>query len=262
MKKIPYISCGEDVTKAFSLKLRGKVMEVHSQSVYFEIQDYSLILCCSEHFGRIPFALSFGEDSLVQLRSMVRFGMNAVFLHDGIYLSEAGVQLIPGEIDLCCGDDSVLAPLFRTFADACRTQNLPLCTQTLLCMLGLGQGLTPSADDRILGFIYAFVRAEPTGVFKTELCRIISELSRERTGAISHTYLNAVCENKEFQLLQNLYESILQKRDLRADIYRLTGVGNTSGKEMVKGMLLYFGTVHHQKISMEDIYLKYQEGTI
>ena len=31
---------------------------------------------------------------------------------------------------------------------------------------------------------------------------------------------------------------------------------------MVKGMLLYFGTVHHQKISMEDIYLKYQEGTI
>lgn len=221
MKKIPYISCGEDVTKAFSLKLRGKVMEVHSQSVYFEIQDYSLILCCSEHYGRIPFALSFREDSLVQLRSMVRFGMNAVFLHDGIYLSEAGVQLIPGEIDLCCGDDSVLAPLFRTFADACRTQNLPLCTQTLLCMLGLGQGLTPSADDRILGFIYAFVRAEPTGVFKTELCRIISELSRERTGAISHTYLNAVCENKEFQLLQNLYESILQKRDLRADIYRL-----------------------------------------
>ena len=91
-------------------------MEVHSQSVYFEIQDYSLILCCSEHYGRIPFALSFGEDSLVQLRSMVRFGMNAVFLHDGIYLSEAGVQLIPGEIDLCCGDDSVLAPLFRTFA--------------------------------------------------------------------------------------------------------------------------------------------------
>jgi len=86
MKKIPYISCGEDVTKAFSLKLRGKVMEVHSQSVYFEIQDYSLILCCSEHYGRIPFALSFGEDSLVQLRSMVRFGMNAVFLHDGIYL--------------------------------------------------------------------------------------------------------------------------------------------------------------------------------
>ncbi len=237
-------------------------MEVHSQSVYFEIQDYSLILCCSEHYGRIPFALSFREDSLVQLRSMVRFGMNAVFLHDGIYLSEAGVQLIPGEIDLCCGDDSVLAPLFRTFADACRTQNLPLCTQTLLCMLGLGQGLTPSADDRFLGFIYAFVRAEPTGVFKTELCRIISELSRERTGAISHTYLNAVCENKEFQLLQNLYESILQKRDLRADIYRLTGVGNTSGKEMVKGMLLYFGTVHHQKISMEDIYLKYQEGTI
>lgn len=91
-------------------------MEVHSQSVYFEIQDYSLILCCSEHYGRIPFALSFGEDSLVQLRSMVRFGMNAVFLHDGIYLSEAGVQLIPGEIDLCCGDDgrNHSSPFFLT----------------------------------------------------------------------------------------------------------------------------------------------------
>ena len=75
-------------------------MEVHSQSVYFEIQDYSLILCCSEHYGRIPFALSFGEDSLVQLRSMVRFGMNAVFLHDGIYLSEAAKSIYVVEMIL------------------------------------------------------------------------------------------------------------------------------------------------------------------
>ena len=71
--------------------------------------------------------------------------------------------------------------------------------------------------------------------------------------------VDGVVASEEISLEEQ--QAVLEKFDQESNTRNVTGFAK-GFKEMVKGMLLYFGTVHHQKISMEDIYLKYQEGTI
>ena len=104
-------------------------------------------------------------------------------------------------------------------------------------LLGLGQGLTPSADDILLGMLYLF-RALPAQ--RPELAELFQETigqhCDQRTNQISAAYLKAVIAGAPFERMESVYRGLCGQETL--DIAQLTQIGSSSGSEMLLGMLI------------------------
>ena len=104
-------------------------------------------------------------------------------------------------------------------------------------ILGLGTGLTPSADDVMLGMLYVFrklSKKSPKGVrFFRES---ILELCDSRTNRISSAYLKAIIQGAYFERMEQVWNGLCGREPL--DISKLTQVGSNSGTEMLLGMLV------------------------
>ena len=104
-------------------------------------------------------------------------------------------------------------------------------------MLGLGTGLTPSADDAMLGMLYVFrklAQKSPEGVrFFRES---ILELCESHTNRVSSAYLKAIIQGAYFERMEQVWNGLCGTKPL--DISNLTQVGSNSGAEMLLGMLI------------------------
>lgn len=104
-------------------------------------------------------------------------------------------------------------------------------------LLGLGMGLTPSADDVLLGMLYVFrelPRSSPAsaGFFQEQ----VLEMCDGYTGKISAAYLKAIIDGAPFERMEQVFRGICGERPL--DIEMLTQIGSSSGTEMLLGMLI------------------------
>lgn len=121
--------------------------------------------------------------------------------------------------------------------DALRTGAEPEirnCTENLL---GLGPGLTPSADDVILGMLFAFRKLSVKNSEAVEaFCRCVSELCESRTNSISAAYLTAILQGAPFARMERVFAGLCGKAEL--DTAQLTLVGSNSGAEMLLGILI------------------------
>ena len=104
-------------------------------------------------------------------------------------------------------------------------------------LLGLGPGLTPSADDCLLGMLYVFGKLPlqaPSGAeyFRTCIARNCSR----GTNQISAAYLKAVIEGAPFERMECIFRGLCG--DAPLEIQKLTQIGSSSGSEMLLGMLL------------------------
>ena len=104
-------------------------------------------------------------------------------------------------------------------------------------LLGLGIGLTPSADDVLLGMIYVF-RALPTQAPEgaKRFLEVVGRLCDRRTTQISAAYLKAVQEGAPFERMEQVFREICGEQTL--EIENLTQIGSSSGSEMLLGMLI------------------------
>jgi hypothetical protein len=104
-------------------------------------------------------------------------------------------------------------------------------------LLGLGTGLTPSADDVLLGMLYAF-RALGVNAPKTSSAfgEIIAELADTLTNRVSAAYLHAIIDGARFERMEQLWLGLSGVKAL--DISVLTEIGSNSGSEMLLGVLL------------------------
>lgn len=104
-------------------------------------------------------------------------------------------------------------------------------------MLGLGTGLTPSADDAMLGMLYVFqklAQKSPKGVrFFRES---ILELCDSHTNRVSSAYLKAIIHGAYFERMEQVWNGLCGTKPL--DISNLTQVGSSSGTEMLLGILI------------------------
>ena len=104
-------------------------------------------------------------------------------------------------------------------------------------LLGLGTGLTPSADDVLLGMLYAFRKlGEHAPRTVVRFREVISELADKLTGRVSAAYLHAIIDGAYFERMERLWQGLSGDRDL--DISCLTVIGSNSGSEMLLGVLL------------------------
>ena len=104
-------------------------------------------------------------------------------------------------------------------------------------LLGLGPGLTPSADDCLLGMLYVF-RALPQKATEGALLlrESIEQLSDRCTNQISAAYLKAMIAGAPFERMEQIFRGICGEGIL--NIEELTQIGSSSGSEMLRGMLI------------------------
>ena len=104
-------------------------------------------------------------------------------------------------------------------------------------MLGLGTGLTPSADDVMLGMLYVFRKLPqqcPLAVYAFR--ESILELCDSHTNKVSSAYLKAIIQGAYFERMEQVWNGLCGMEPL--DILKLTQVGSNSGTEMLLGMLI------------------------
>ena len=129
------------------------------------------------------------------------------------------------------------APYFSQLADAIVRGDEFAIGDCVKKLLGLGPGLTPSADDVFLGMLYVF-RALPekcpegVSAFRESIAR----LCPWRTNQISGAYLSAILVGAPFERMESVYRGLCGTEPL--DIQRLIQIGSSSGSEMLLGMLI------------------------
>ena len=128
-------------------------------------------------------------------------------------------------------------PYFSTLMTAIDrgdSREIALCAEKLL---GLGLGLTPSADDVLLGMLYVFrtvPHRAPAGA--QMLSESIAQLSDRCTNQISAAYLKAVLAGAPYERMEQVFCGLCGGEVL--EIEKLTQIGSSSGSEMLLGMLL------------------------
>lgn len=103
-------------------------------------------------------------------------------------------------------------------------------------LLGLGIGLTPSADDALLGIIYVFRNLPEAADGIRLFLESVEQLCDRCTTQISASYLKAVLEGAPFERMEQVFRGICGEQTL--EIENLTQIGSSSGSEMLLGMLI------------------------
>ena len=103
-------------------------------------------------------------------------------------------------------------------------------------LLGLGPGLTPSADDCLLGMLCVFRLLSPKAPEGAEMFRqCITRLCDHCTNQISAAFLKAVAAGAPFERMESVFRGLCGEEIL--DTEKLTEIGSSSGSEMLLGML-------------------------
>ena len=126
--------------------------------------------------------------------------------------------------------------LLERLTDAICREDIPqirFCTENLL---GLGTGLTPSADDILLGMLYVFRRFSRCQTGIQALRQSIGDLCGSKTNRISAAYLQAILEGAPFGAMEQVLLGLCGEIPLQT--HRMTRIGSNSGAEMLLGMLL------------------------
>ena len=118
-------------------------------------------------------------------------------------------------------------------------------------LLGLGPGLTPSADDILLGMVYvlrSLPRKAPEGAGLFQ--EYIVQLCDRCTNQISAAYLKAIAAGAPFERMERVFAGLCGEETL--DIGKLTQIGGSSGSEMLLGMLLALKICGYDVSQMEE----------
>ena len=114
-------------------------------------------------------------------------------------------------------------------------------------LLGLGTGLTPSADDIFMGMLYIFCRLHQGDILSVSLFQILIEkLSGTHTNQISASYLKAILHGAPFDPMERVYRGICGAQPL--NIEELMQIGSNSGSEMLLGMLIALSICRYDMI--------------
>jgi hypothetical protein len=116
-------------------------------------------------------------------------------------------------------------------------------TSSLCEFIGLGQGLTPSGDDFICGFITVLFYCPSIAVLDSNWTRDtgfkVIEYAFNKTTLVSYNMLRACLRGEVPEHMQNLMNCILTAEDenLLPSINKILQIGSTSGSDLFLGVL-------------------------
>jgi hypothetical protein len=115
-------------------------------------------------------------------------------------------------------------------------------------LVGLGQGLTPSGDDLLLGlFAVLHLPGGPCEPFRDLGTQIVAR-AMQRTHAISLCALRAAAEGRVRARVVALLSALTtgERETTLAALRAVLAIGSTSGRDIVAGIVLGFDTqLHH-----------------
>lgn len=131
----------------------------------------------------------------------------------------------------------------ESLSQVAKSLNLRQAQEIAHGLIGLGQGLTPSGDDILLGFLAGFMPTcgqDPARrAFLESFSKVIAISARE-TNAISRTYLIHASQGRFSTALIRLVEAIcleLDPAEVTAAALRVLRTGHSSGVDIVTGLL-------------------------
>lgn len=120
--------------------------------------------------------------------------------------------------------------------EAYQQNNMDKCSQCIIKMIGLGDGLTPCGDDYILGLIYGLKctdNKELLQIIKHILCRYVASL----TNIISKKFLVCALNGQFSKMIANHDWSTLIQYGNNSGYYTLLGI-NDSVKSLCKNLIV------------------------
>ncbi len=123
-------------------------------------------------------------------------------------------------------------------------RNYPEIRRSAANLVGLGAGLTPSADDILAGLIVSLRLAEENRIAEGDhVARVVDEITScvpNRTTALSEEFLMHAAVGEANEPVMDLLKRILTAGpgEVRSATRRLLAVGETSGTEIALGIWL------------------------
>lgn len=170
-------------------------------------------------------------------------GLSPLFDHQQSILDGRGNIHLPKLDNLCRSSFILLNDLMQNI----KTDNLAKAKESLENLIGLGIGLTPSADDVLLSFIGVFFSLEnyfkKTNYFDLifEIIKYIGSIASIKTTLVSQIYLKAAAEGKLSEFLSDFIKALLtscSSEEIKSYTDRILSVGSSSGKEIILGISL------------------------
>lgn len=116
----------------------------------------------------------------------------------------------------------------------------------LSSLIGLGIGLTPSADDFLVGFLSVLYYYQSPELAKID--KLTGEKNYSRTTPVSAVALRAALRGSFNEKIVNLYLSLDKGRDqLTKALDKMRTTGSTSGLDMLSGIIFGFLYTLHNK---------------
>lgn len=108
-------------------------------------------------------------------------------------------------------------------------------------LAGLGQGLTPSGDDILLGAILASWIIHPLEI-ATEIAKGIADIAAPQTTSLSAAWLRSAGNGEAGVLWHEFFGTLLSENIIQAQAAsdKILSVGETSGKDALTGFMAVF----------------------
>ena len=128
----------------------------------------------------------------------------------------------------------------RALCQAIQAKNYDDVIQCIQRNIGLGLGLTPSGDDRLVGFLLGCYIQSRRNMDLLESIQKAIAISHDRTNDISYAMLKCAAEGRFNEWLMMLSEVICHHDSKTLDdaIQNVFSIGSRSGGDMLKGFVL------------------------
>lgn len=124
----------------------------------------------------------------------------------------------------------------RALTEGLQTGDDAAAADAVCALLGLGNGLTPSADDVLCGMLYVLLRSAASREERVQsLARVVCREAPMRTNAVSAACLTAIATGAEYERMHDVLRWLSGQGE--NCVYRLLEVGSSSGSDMLMGML-------------------------
>ncbi len=119
-------------------------------------------------------------------------------------------------------------------------KNSPKISKNVKRLIGFGEGLTPSGDDFLVGFIASlhFLNDSRMGYLARRIKEVI-ELEKERTTFLSEKFLEYACRGRFSETILDLLETIFSgdRVEVKEAVRRCLDFGASSGRDTLLGVL-------------------------
>lgn len=143
---------------------------------------------------------------------------------------------------------------------AIEEKNNVLIKSVIGSLIGLGVGLTPSADDVLVGLISTLHYGQRVFGYKNRaLCFLYKSVleCKGRTNPISWAYLNSAVLGGRFSLIEKVIEALLfqPEKAIEEPTNKLLSVGSNSGSEMLMGISLGLNLLLNDNVAGVDAHV-------